>query len=141
MSKTKYTKSDICTICGHKIFNGKRDGRFLCYNCSSTIEKEIFDLLREKSQYKDKIKNVNLLSSSSWGSTNKNTTIKIEYEQYNNIYVILPKFKILEIRDLKNIDLLFNYLEVEINVQYVTQMNKFKQKTNRIEEYKKLFVN
>lgn len=136
MSQTKYKKSDTCVICGATVFNRKHDGNFLCYECEKNIEKEIFNLLKDKSQYKDKIKKVSLSSSSSWGSTNKNVIIKIEYEQYNNIYIILSTFKVLEIRDLKDIDLLFNYLEVEINVQYITQTNKFKEMANRIREYK-----
>lgn len=118
MNQTKYKKSDTCVFCGEKVFNKKRDGNFLCLDCEKMIEKEIYNLLKEKSVYKDDIKEVSLFSSSGWGSTHKNTTIKIGYNYGRNIYVILPTAKILEIRDLKNEQLLLDYLELEIKVQY-----------------------
>lgn len=118
MNQTKYKKSDTCVFCGENIFNGKHDGKFLCWDCEELIEKEIYDLLKEKSIYKNDIKEVSIFSSSGWGSTHKNTTIKIGYNYGRNIYVILSTSKILEIRDLKDEQLLLGYLESEIKVQY-----------------------
>lgn len=118
MNQTKYKKSDTCVFCGKKVFNSKRDGNFLCWDCKKIIENEIYDLLKEKSVYKDDIKEVSVYSSSGWGSTHKNTTIKIGYNYGRNIYVILSTAKILEIRDLKDEQLLLDYLESEIKVQY-----------------------
>lgn len=147
MNQTKYKKSDTCVFCGEKVFNKKRDGNFLCLDCEKMIEKEIYNLLKEKSVYKDDIKEVSLFSSSGWGSTHKNTTIKIGYNYGRNIYVILPTAKILEIRDLKNEQLLLDYLELEIKVQYALKsvqideehitdraLEIFKKHRNRLEQ-------
>lgn len=127
MNQTKYKKSDTCVICGNSVFNRKRDGNFLCSKCEKEIKNEIYELLKEMSAYKDDIKEVSISSVSNWGSTNKNITIKIGYHYGRNIYVVLPTAKVLEIRDLKDKDLLFNYLETEIKVKYIVQSNKIEQ--------------
>lgn len=127
MNQTKYKKSDTCVICGNPVFNRKRDGNFLCSKCEKEIKNEIYELLKEMSAYKDDIKEVSISSVSNWGSTNKNTTIKIGYNYGRNIYVVFPTAKVLEIRDLKDKDLLFNYLETEIKVKYIVQSNKIEQ--------------
>lgn len=124
MWQTKYKKSDTCVICGISILNRKRDGNFLCSKCEKKIESEIYDLLKEMSNYQDDIKEVSILSVSNWGSTNKNMTIKIGYHYGRNIYVILSTAKVLEIRDLQDTDLLFDYLESEIKTEYAIQSDK-----------------
>ena len=122
--QTKYKKSDTCIICGKQMFNGKRDGNFLCWECEKEIKNYFLDLLKDKSEYKDSIKDVSLFSASSWGSSQKTMIIKIGYNYGRNIYVRTPTSKVLEIKDLNNDDLLINYLDSEIKVQYVLQGSK-----------------
>ena len=118
-----YTKSDKCLMCGEEIYNSKRDGKFLCLDCRNKIEQELMDIL-QASEYKEKIKNVSLSTCSSYGSSNKTTTIKVAVEEKRNIYVQIPTDKLLQIRDLEDNELLFEYLEIEIKCQYKLQSNK-----------------
>ena len=136
--QTKCKKSDTCIICGEQIFNKKRDGLFLCLKCKQEIENEILDLLKDKSEYKDSIKDVSLFSASNWGSSQKTMIIKIGYDYGRNIYVRIPTSKVLEVKDLNNDDLLLNYLDAEIKVQYALQGSKIDKK---IEDYNNILKN
>lgn len=117
--QTKYKKSDTCVICGKQIFNKKLDGKFLCWECKEEVENYFLDLLKNKSEYKDNIKKISLFTTSGWGYSQKTMTIKVGYNYGRNIYVMIPTSKALEIKDLNNNDLLINYLDSEIKVQYV----------------------
>ena len=112
-----YTKSDKCLICGKKIYNSKRDGNFLCLGCEKEIKQELMNIL-QASEYKEKIKDVSLFTCSAFGSSNKTTTIKIAAINKKHVYVQIPTDKLLQIRDLHNKELLFEYLEIEIKCQY-----------------------
>ena len=127
MSQPKYKKSDNCVLCGKQLFNGERDGNCICIFCEDEIKNELYDLLREKSKYGGRIKEISLTTYSKWGRSNKNTTIKIGYDYGRNIYVVLSTSKILEVRELQNEDLLFKYLETEIDIEYMIQSNKIEQ--------------
>ena len=143
MNQTKYKKSDTCVICGISILNRKRDGNFLCSKCKKEIESEIYNLLKERSDYQDDIKEVSVSSVSNWGSTNKNMTIKIGYHYGRNIYVILSTAKVLEIRDLQDTNLLLDYLESEIKTEYAIQSDKINKEcvAERVMEIFEKYVN
>lgn len=64
--------------------------------------------------------------------------IKIGYDYGRNIYVRIPTSKVLEVKDLNNDDLLLNYLDAEIKVQYALQGSKIDKK---IEDYNNILEN
>jgi len=126
---TKFKKSDYCVICGEKIIQSIRDGKFLCNDCLTVYQKRIFDLLKT-SKYKDKICNVNGYTCSNYGTSNKNTIIKISINRnfIGHVYVKIPTYKIFELIELQNDKILLEYLVAEIDVQYITQIKKYKEK-------------
>ena len=132
--QTKYKKSDTCVICGEKLFNGKRDGNFLCWKCRKEIEDEILNLLKYKSEYKDNVEDVSLVSTSSWGSSQKTMIIKVKYNYGRNIYIRISTSKVLDINDLNDNDLLVNYLDSEIKVQYALQGNRIEKEIEELKE-------
>lgn len=118
--ETKYTKSKTCVFCGKHIENyWNLDYRFLCRECRESIEDEIYNLLKKKSEYKHGIEEVRLLGRVHGIPTNDVTTIIINTGWINkgwNEYVLIriPTAKMLEVRDLHDEDLLFTYIEIHI---------------------------
>ena len=116
--ETKYTKSETCVFCGKYIKDGV-DYRFLCRECRESIEDEIYNLLKKKSEYKRRIKEVRLFRYDHMNTpTNDVTTIIIDVNEYvgSSEYVLvrIPTAKMLEVRDLQDEDLLFTYIEIHI---------------------------
>ena len=118
--ETKYTDSKTCVFCGKYIKDEWGvDYRFLCRECTESIENEIYNLLKEKSEYKHRIKEVRLLRYDHMNTpTNDVTTIIINVTEYigstEYVLVRIPTAKMLEVRDLQDEDLLFTYIEIHI---------------------------
>jgi hypothetical protein len=121
----KYKKSDFCLLCNTPVTNHKRDGLFMCDNCTTALENEIKELLTKRSTFANKIVNVNAVTVSAFGASNKTLCITVSMAQWSNVYVQIPTSKILEIRDLGDVDLLFEYIEAEIKVQYALAWDKY----------------
>ena len=115
----QYTKSDKCLICGKDIYNGSKDGKFLCYNCQRTTEEKISNLLKE-SKYAEQIKHVDISSYSRYGAeSHKTITIKVAIpDTKRHVYVKIDTDKFFHICQLMDKQLLFDYLEIEIKCQY-----------------------
>lgn len=113
--ETKYTKSETCVFCGKYIKDGV-DYRFLCRECRESIEDEIYNLLKEKSEYKHRIKEVRLSRYDHMNTPTNDVTTIIMNTWWRNEYVLIriPTAKMLEVRDLQNEDLLFTYIEIHI---------------------------
>ncbi len=127
---TTYKKSNKCVFCDTEIKQTKRDGKFLCYNCAHDYENKINDLLITSSKYKDKIQNVSVYTYSSYGTSNKTTTIKVLVNKniYSHAYIKIPTHKILETMELNDDNLLLEYIDAEIHTQYLYIIKQYKEK-------------
>lgn len=115
--ETKYTKSETCVFCGKYIKDEWGvDYRFLCRECTESIENEIYNLLKEKSEYKHRIKEVRLSRYDHMNTPTNDVTTIIMNTWWRNEYVLIriPTAKMLEVRDLQDEDLLFTYIEIHI---------------------------
>lgn len=115
--ETKYTDSKTCVFCGKYIKDEWGvDYRFLCLECTESIENEIYNLLKEKSEYKHRIKEVRLSRYDHMNTPTNDVTTIIMNTWWRNEYVLIriPTAKMLEVRDLQDEDLLFTYIEIHI---------------------------
>lgn len=128
--ETKYTDSKTCVFCGKYIKDGV-DYRFLCRECTESIENEIYNLLKEKSEYKHRIKEVRLSRYDHMNTPTNDVTTIIMNTWWRNEYVLIriPTAKMLEVRDLQDEDLLFTYIEIHIKAGINGEKFKFIPKT------------
>lgn len=126
--ETKYTDSKTCVFCGKYIKDEWGvDYRFLCRECTESIENEIYNLLKEKSEYKHRIKEVRLFRYDHMNTPTNDVTTIIMNTWWRNEYVLvrIPTAKMLEVRDLQDEDLLFTYIEIHIKAGINGEKFKF----------------